>query len=133
MGDEARTILRGGIPSLSDVRTVLTQTLHLDENSPEYSELLLRTCSKLIDSKHIGTHRGGHFNKDLIASAYHAHIPDMRARQGQAHQASLSKLSTMVEGLRRLLRTRIYQLSRGEVRRDLLIRDMKEEIRKAYF
>lgn len=83
----------------------------------------------LAESKHIGTHAGSHRFRDELAHQNTQLFPQAARR---SHTLSRNALDTKIERFYNLLLSRIRQLRSGSVKSDLVIRDIKEELKSLY-
>lgn len=86
----------------------------------------------LMESKHIMTHRGPNVFKDNISMMHSMMIPNVSNLQRAAHQSAKSKLDGRIKNFGSLARTRARQLLNRDAPPNLVIRDVKEELRKLY-
>jgi hypothetical protein len=87
----------------------------------------------LIESKHIATYKGRNLDRDLTSAAFQGLIPDLARRQRMAHQRSSARLRTLTDNFHTTAVLRLNQARSGQVRRELALRDLKEDFKKLYY
>jgi len=86
----------------------------------------------LSESKDLTTYRGGTNQKDQLAAMSRALIPDASSIQRASHTSGKSKLDTLLNRFNVTMLHRIRQVRSNELRRNIAVKDLKEDLRRLY-